>query len=299
MATAPSRTRLIVRLVLLGILASAALRYAQVRFAESRKPDWEFQQEVAVVLVVPRAATEDERAPLATVRDFALATSNRPTFWALKYWFDQEHGRYVDRPGFSPVRFDVVGPIEVDGPPPPPPRAGDDLSFLGRWWRTREFLGYFDDVRDRLSKKAPVTVFVYFYLPSEAAHFKPIHSVAERRSRRGFVFAPLTERGVDAALVHVAHELLHVFGATDKYDDARCVWPQGYYEPFREPRFPQSHAEVMAMGIPLQAGGRELSLDFFELMRVGVETAHEIGWIERERRDRYYAGDASAGGRPD
>ena len=51
------------------------------------------------------------------------------------------------------------------------------------------------------------------------------------------------------------------------------MFPEGFYEPFRQPRFPQAFAEVMAMGIPLREGSRELSLQYFEHMRVGVETA--------------------------
>ena len=92
-------------------------------------------------------------------------------------------------------------------------------------------------------------------------------------------------------------ELLHLYGASDKYDGKTCVYPQGYFAPFAEPRFPQPCAEVMAQGIPVAGGLAEEELELFEDMRVGVETAHEIGWISRERRDRYYAGDLSAGPR--
>ena len=47
----------------------------------------------------------------------------------------------------------------------------------------------------------------------------------------------------------VAHELCHPLGATDKYDGV-SVWPQGYVEPDREPRYPQRKAEIMALGKP-------------------------------------------------
>jgi hypothetical protein len=282
---------------LLAVLGGALAQYVVVRRAEAWVPDWGATERVAIVLLTPQDPTPEEQDELERLMRFAQLGDEKATLSALEHWLEVEHARYVDRPGFRPVDFEVRGPHPVASLPPPPPRVGAALSAYERWQRTRDFLAWYDARRAERPFLEPNAVFVTFYGPSAAEHFRGVHSVSDRRSRRGFVFAPLTGEGRDAALVNVAHELLHLFGATDKYDGERCLFPTGWVEPWKEPRLPQRYAEVMAQGIPLAEGRTEASLDLFETMRVGVETAHEIGWIDRARRDRYYAGDVTAGPR--
>jgi hypothetical protein len=284
---------------LLCILGGAAARWVQVRRAESWVPDWSATQRVAVVLLTPPRVTEEEQAELERLLRFASLGEGKATLSALEDWLRVEHERFAPGSGLRPVDFEAYGPFEVSSLPPPPPRAGADLSFVERYRRTSAFLGWYEERLRERTVFEPNVVFVTFYGPEGVPHFRGVHSVSDRRSRRGFVFAPLTGEGRDAALINVGHELLHLFGATDKYDGERCVFPHGWVEPFAEPRLPQRYAEVMAQGIPVEAGRKEASLDLFEEMRVGVETAFEIGWIDRARRDRYYGGDTSAGPRMD
>lgn len=285
--------------VLLCILAVAAGRWVQVRRAETWVPDWSSTQRVAVVLLTPPSPTPEQRAELEQLLRFASLGEDKATLSALEDWLRVERGRYTSDGTSRPVDFEAYGPFEAPSLPPPPPRAGAGLSFLERYRRTSAFLGWFDERLRERQVFEPNVVFVLFYGPEGAPHFRGVHSVSDRRSHRGFVFAPLSGEGRDHALINVGHELLHLFGATDKYEGERCVYPAGWVEPFKEPRLPQRYAEVMAQGIPVEAGRREASLDLFEDMRVGVETAFELGWIDRARRDRYYAGDASAGPRMD
>ncbi|MBX3472201.1 MAG: hypothetical protein KF878_35565 [Planctomycetes bacterium] len=295
----PSPWRKVRLALLLAVLAGVGIKYLLVRRAERWVPDWRATQQVTLVLLAPASTTAEERDQLERLTRFARLGDDKATLSALEHWFEVELGRYVARPGFRPVQLRVSGAHPYTGAPPPPPRAGEALAFKDRYRRTRDFLGWYEERLKDVPGRFPSIVFVTFY-GVEAAHvFQGVHSVADRRSRRGFVFAPLTDQGRDAALINVAHELLHLFGATDKYDGDQCVYPEGWVEPFREPRLPQRFAEVMAQGIPVAAGRSEASLDLFEAMRVGVETAREIGWIDQARRDRYYAGDASAGPRLD
>ena len=80
----------------------------------------------------------------------------------------------------------------------------------------------------------------------------------------------------------ITHELLHTFGATDKYDLATGLpqYPQGFAEPQLEPRYPQQLAEIMAAQTPLSATQARLP-DSLADERVGPVTAREIGWIHR------------------
>jgi len=53
----------------------------------------------------------------------------------------------------------------------------------------------------------------------------------------------------------ITHELLHTFGATDKYDlsTGLPLYPEGFAEPQLIPRYPQQLAEIMAGRMPLAA----------------------------------------------
>ena len=76
----------------------------------------------------------------------------------------------------------------------------------------------------------------------------------------------------------IAHELLHTFGASDKYDPATLqpLWPAGYAEPDSEPRLPQRYAEIMGGRIPLAAGRAEIPDSLADTV-IGNATAGEIG----------------------
>jgi hypothetical protein len=76
------------------------------------------------------------------------------------------------------------------------------------------------------------------------------------------------------------YELLHTFGATDKYDLTTGLpqYPEGFAEPESTPRYPQQHAEIMAGRMPLTATEAVLP-DGLEDERVGPLTAREIGWL--------------------
>jgi len=78
----------------------------------------------------------------------------------------------------------------------------------------------------------------------------------------------------------MAHELLHTFGATDKYDLATGLpqYPDGFADPQLSPRYPQQLAEIMAVKTPLSATEARMP-DNLADERVGAVTAREIGWI--------------------
>ena len=141
-------------------------------------------------------------------------------------------------------------------------------------------MGWFDERLRERPVFQPNVVFVVFYGPEAAPHFKGVHSVSDRRSHRGFVFAPLTVEGRDHALINVGHELLHLFGATDKYDAATNLptFPDGYADPEQQPLLPQKFAEIMAGRIALSRTEAEMPHGL-DAALVGTRTAHEINWV--------------------
>jgi hypothetical protein len=77
----------------------------------------------------------------------------------------------------------------------------------------------------------------------------------------------------------IAHELLHTFGATDKYDLATDAprFPEGFADPGQIPRYPQRRAEIMAGRIPVSASEQVMAESLDDVV-VGPLTAREIGW---------------------
>jgi hypothetical protein len=80
--------------------------------------------------------------------------------------------------------------------------------------------------------------------------------------------------------VVITHEMLHLLGASDKYDPATNLprYPEGYAEPERRPRHPQQWAEIMGGRIPLDAGRAEMPERLAQTL-IGEQTAREINWL--------------------
>jgi len=81
--------------------------------------------------------------------------------------------------------------------------------------------------------------------------------------------------------VVLAHELLHTFGASDKYDriTLQPVYPHGYAEPERSPVWPQRFAEIMGGRTPIDEQHAEIPAGLADTV-IGPETAKEIGLIQ-------------------
>jgi hypothetical protein len=81
--------------------------------------------------------------------------------------------------------------------------------------------------------------------------------------------------------VVIAHEILHTLGASDKYDAATLapLFPDGYAEPERQPRFPQEFTEIMAGRLPVDVNTFEIPGSLDEVL-IGDATALEIRWVD-------------------
>jgi hypothetical protein len=77
----------------------------------------------------------------------------------------------------------------------------------------------------------------------------------------------------------IAHELMHTFGATDKYDfgTGEPVYPVGFADPDRKPLYPQASAEIMAGRRAISPTSAEMPLSL-QAVVVGPATADEIRW---------------------
>jgi hypothetical protein len=131
----------------------------------------------------------------------------------------------------------------------------------------------------RNEEKTPdVALFLSYFDP--AVTRKLNYSVGLQGGRLGLInlFAEHSYRGSNNVVI--AHEMLHTFGATDKYDqDNNPLFPMGYAEPSRVPTLPQERAEIMGGRIPLTSHLSVIPKSLAEVI-VGRYTAVEIHWVK-------------------
>lgn len=222
--------------------------------------DWDIPLRVAVY---PLNADGSE----ATERFIRERTDD---YTALERFFEEEareYGLMLERP----VRFTSAPPLQKL--PPSIERGAGALSIA--WWslRTRYWAW-----RAPTSGPAPdIRMFVLYYDPQRTPSLP--HSTGQQKGLYAIVhaFADRSMRGSNDVVI--AHELLHTLGASDKYDlqSNQPLFPIGFAERDREPRYPQTYAELMAGRIPISATEAEQP-DSLRRVLVGPETALEIGW---------------------
>jgi hypothetical protein len=164
-------------------------------------------------------------------------------------------------------------PVLAAAPPALAPEAGP----LARVLWSLKLRHYRSQALDRIERARPqITLFLLYHDPARAAVLP--HSLGLQRGLMGVVHVFATRAQQDQNNVVIAHELLHTFGATDKYgaDDAP-LFPDGFAEPERQPRYPQRYAELMAGRMPLSAAAQRMPDDLDQVV-VGPATAREIGW---------------------
>ena len=78
----------------------------------------------------------------------------------------------------------------------------------------------------------------------------------------------------------IAHELMHILGASDKYDPrtGQPFAPDGLANPSKIPLYPQNQAEIMAGRIAVSASSWAQPTSLSACV-IGEVTASEIGWL--------------------
>jgi hypothetical protein len=233
---------------------------------------------------ISRARTTDWKEPLrvviypingdrSTAADGYIQSLKRDGFEPLVVFMREQAGHY-GLPLRSPVEI-YLAP-RVDSIPPEPPHQGSRLEIV-LWSLQLRFWAWRHDGYS--GPKAHVRVFAKYFAPLPNARLQ--HSVGLRQGLIGVVNAFASTDMEGGNLVVIAHELLHTFGATDKYDPVnnQPLFPDGYADPNAQPLLPQSRAEIMAGRIPLSATRAETPRGLDEAM-LGVKTAREISWVK-------------------
>lgn len=143
-------------------------------------------------------------------------------------------------------------------------------SLRLRWWAWKN--------KPKGHRDYHVRLFMLYQSPAKGV--KLAHSTGIRNGLIGLINARAYRPNKRFHNVVLTHELLHIFGASDKYDmsTGEPMYPHGYVSPNSKPRWPQKYAEIMGRA-------RALSSDEYEVAerlshtRIADLTAREIGWI--------------------
>lgn len=245
-------------IILLAILLFVATNEAAIKF---RTASWERPLEVHIY-----AVSGDGRAASEAYVD-SLTTKQ---FSAIEKFVNGEGKRY----GIPYDAIEVVYHGRLESHPPQPPSGQSVMdtilwSLRFRFWAWHR--GWTSD-----NDSGDVELFVSYYDTATSSSLR--HSVGLQGGMIGIInaFAEKSYRGSNHVVI--IHELMHTLGATDKYGvDNRPQFPEGYAEPFQNPRYPQRKAEIMGGRIPLSAQQSKMP-ELLSNVVVGAFTAAEINW---------------------
>lgn len=189
--------------------------------------------------------------------------------------FMQEEAALCDLALEKPVAIHLAPEIMEMPPPIPDARTTLDIIIwslkMRYWaWQTDTYDGYKD-----------VQIYV-LYSTFKNEDTREI-SVGMQEGKIGIVQAPATDTLINHTRLVIAHEMLHTFGATDKYDYETLLpfYPHGFAEPDKQPLYPQRMAEIMAGRIPVSKTEIKKPLNLNEVT-LGTKTCIEIKWLNEE-----------------
>lgn len=201
-----------------------------------------------------------------------IATLTPQHFAAIETFFSEEAARYA-LPLQRPVEVKLAPPVAEL--PPSPPHQGNLFQIAAwslqmRWWAWRH--NSFDGPVD-------LKLYVIYHVPQPGVALP--HSLGLEKGLIGVAHVFADPRQDQTNNVIISHELLHLVGATDKYDPAsnQPRFPEGYADPEQSPLLPQHYAELMGGRIPLSQREAEIPATLDSVL-IGDVTAREIRWIE-------------------
>lgn len=247
--------------ILLLVLAAVIL---DVGLARLRTHDWTDRERVAIY---PIAADNSEvtRRYIDNLDEDALSDIER--------FFARQAGHYGLQ---SPLPIDLQLRGRLTELPPAPPEHPGVLAT--GWWSLKLRFWAWRATRDDPNPHTRIRMFLIYHDPARGAEVPHSHGLRELLVGVSHLFASRRQQSLNNLVI--AHELMHTFGATDKYDEQTNlpVYPHGYAEPDREPRYPQRKAEIMGGRIAISKEEAVMPSGLRSTV-VGEKTAEEIAWL--------------------
>ena len=204
------------------------------------------------------------------VTDAYLGKLKVDDFNEIENFINSEAKRY--RIPIDAVNISFGG--EIFDHPSQPPVQGSVLENIIWSLKFRFWALYWQFTAD--SAHADINLFVNYFDPETTQALQ--HSVGLRGGLIGLINAFSSNEYRGSNNVVIAHELMHTFGASDKYDSAgEPVYPDGYADAYEDPLFPQRRAEIMGGRIPLSQNESKMPEDLSNVV-VGAFTASELHW---------------------
>lgn len=158
-----------------------------------------------------------------------------------------------------------------------PPKVPPQATMLDNILWSLKFRFYAWKQHERADGSPSVTLYLNYYDPEKIKELK--HSTALQKGRIGSVNLFASKKQAEQNKIVLVHELLHAFGASDKYDltTGQPIYPLGYAYPKQQPLFPQVKAELMAGYIPVSEQKSKMP-DSLKQTLINEMTAIEVGW---------------------
>ncbi len=206
----------------------------------------------------------------ATTQSY-ISQLNEQDFIAIANYLQQQANLY-----HQPVQFYFRLGAEVTQLPPQVPNTTSVFSIM--LWSLK-FRYYAWQQQQNIGIKPDLTLFLNYYDPHTRKVLK--HSTALQNGRIGIVNLFADAKQESQNKIVIAHEMLHAFGATDKYDlsTGQPIYPQGYGNPEQQPVHPQTTAELMAGHIALSQSQSKMA-DSLKQVVINQNTAQEVGWFK-------------------
>ncbi|MCJ7772654.1 MAG: hypothetical protein MUP22_05920, partial [Desulfobacterales bacterium] len=200
-----------------------------------------------------------------------IESLKKRVFQPIEY-FMQEEAELVNLKLRKPVAIEIAP--EILKPLPKPPNQKTALNMI--WWTIK--MRYWSFRNDTFNPPKDVRIYVLYSSPSNYQIDEA--SMGLKKGKIGIVNAPADIRLENNNNLIITHEMLHTFGATDKYDyvSSMPLYPHGLADPKRKPIYPQEMAEIMAGRIPLSGSEIKWPENLHEVI-IGIKTCVEINWL--------------------
>ena len=249
--------RIIILLTILVIVAGNQWLTAN-RLSSWEKPLW--------ITIYPVLVDSDP-----DIRSHTESMSAR-SFRQVGEFLNQQAKRY-GRDLVNPAVFQVARPLTELPPALPVENSGWKVALWSlkmRWWVWR------NGAQDGLIGD-DVKIFVLYQKSGTTGPLE--RSVGIKNGSYGLVNAVASREKAARNRIVITHELLHILGASDKYDlnTGQPVEPLGLANTGQSPLYPQERAEIMSGRIATSANRWRYPASL-KLCVIGPETASEIGW---------------------